>query len=97
MNKRILPQRRVWRSMLDYTRTGSVNRDWVWDMLGMMRGVYTYEELARLKIESELRTTYIIEAKKAKTLRYYDSHAKPGDTGDEVPASRDLDILDKGK
>ena len=29
---------------------------------------YTYEELARSKLERELHTTYIVEAKKAKTL-----------------------------
>jgi hypothetical protein len=60
-----------------------------------MRGVYTYEELVRLKIEREPRATYIVEAKKAKTfakaskkLRYYDAHAKPGDTEDEDHASQ---------
>ena len=29
---------------------------------------YTYEELARFKIERELRTSYIVAAKKAKTF-----------------------------
>jgi hypothetical protein len=55
------------------------------------------KNLLELKIERELRTTYIVAAKTAKTfakaskktkiLIYYDAHAKPGDTGDEVPAS----------
>ena len=33
-----------------------------------MSAVYTCEELARLKIERELRTAYIAAAKKAKTF-----------------------------
>jgi hypothetical protein len=34
----------------------------------LMRHVYTYEELARSKIERELRAAYIVETKKAKTF-----------------------------
>jgi len=68
---------------------------------------YTYEELAQLKIEREIRISYIVEAKKSRDIcrgvqdlgsqatkisqrlgtRYYDSHAKPGDTEDGIPAS----------
>ena len=41
---------------------------WI-DVMSVERcGLYTYEELAQLKIERELRTSYIVEAKKAETF-----------------------------